>query len=197
MKLAPVAGDPVIIVASRAGQHVVKTGRVAWQGSRVNVVPDPANPFILGERVMLLSRVATQRMQAAGQYAGLTSEGEQFSVLSEWASADKREKPRFELALQVELHVPGVRGIIRGVAADVSEGGMGVVIDHTPESTEFEVLMRNGSFSATMPASLVRAEERPAGVHLSLQFHDLTTAQRAFLRGLLMSLLESPASRSA
>lgn len=197
MKLVPVSGDPVIVIAARDGQNQIKTGRIDWQGTRVLVVTDPAAPFIPGERVLLLSRVATRRMQATGVFAGTTGGGEQFNITSSWASVDNRNQPRFDVALNVELHPTGGKGTVSGVATDISEGGIGIMSESLPEGSEFEVLIRNGSFSAKLPVSLVRSQEAEHGYHLSLQFHELTSAQRAFLRGLLIGLVDAPAARSA
>lgn len=123
-RFAPPSVEPVRVLASN--NH--------GDGIVVEVSVAPRFPFRTGESVRMLLKSATGRTQASANFICWSGEAAWFNI-SDVARTELRESERVTTELPARVRQRG--GDIEGTVADMSRGGLRVLVKSAPRSKSF------------------------------------------------------------
>lgn len=110
---------------------------------------------------------------------------------------ERRATPRYDVSLQVEIEIWAGNQLFQGVATNLSENGLGVVI---PVAVADRSLVRIEAKAFKALGEVIWSREDEKGYRVGLQFVSLASKDRNALRDLIADLVreqERTAARSA
>lgn len=149
----PGPGTAVVIVQREGDENFPRVGRMTGRAGAVSAASRPdLPPLKYDEPVILLARVANQKMMASGVYTGPQGNQDSFRLAGAWSPSDNRADPRLPVQIKAEVRPVGVRATLPVVIKDLSAGGAKLEMAKGSISGEVDLLVRYGGFSATLPA---------------------------------------------
>ncbi len=160
MRITPGPGTVVVIVHRNGEANVPRVGRMTGRAGAISAEMRPDLPPLTPNAfVVLLAKVANQKMMAEGTYAGEKDGSDSFTITRGWVPSDNRRDPRLPVRVKCEVRPRGSRGTISAVICDLSAGGAKIEVESDSLRGEIELLVRYGGFSATLPAFVLGYED--------------------------------------
>lgn len=154
----PGPGTAVVIVQREGEENIPRVGRMTGRAGSISAPFRPELPPLKYEgQVVLLARVANQKMMAAGVYTGPKDGQDSFRLTGAWSPSDNRRDPRLPVQVKAEVRPVGVRATLPVVIKDLSAGGARVELAKGEMTGEVDLIVRYGGFSATLPAYVLNA----------------------------------------
>lgn len=177
-----------ITVVHRTQPPAQYTGEIsASRRTAVAVRFDKAPNLDTPDEMLLIIGPAGARLTATGRFVASQGNVVAFTLLTSWQQLDLRKAPRRALDGMVEVR--SVLGQSRqdGYIADISMGGIAVVVATKPGGNAVELKISRDGFTSHVRCRIVSVTTNTESATLHLNYQELSPPQLAFIRQLVAS----------
>jgi hypothetical protein len=172
-------------VTAKAASPLPRSGVVvASRADAVSVKFDYDPRYGPDEPVLISAEIGVERAAASGRFVAASGQTAVFQLDSQWRPGGSPLAPARD-GVRAEARSTLGQSRQRATVTNATERGATIEVAFKPGGSQIDLLVELASYSATLPCRVVSTSD--AGDHLLmlLEFRDLTTAQRAFVRRLV------------